>query len=98
MMNEPALEMPEEAPSAMGNEICVSLAALSQPDEQDQMEPPAVGDKVQANIEGTVSRVEGDNAYITLEAVNGQEVKGGEAAPDELGELQSMAQNMPEEL
>ncbi len=53
------------------NEVCLPLDSLSLPDDKEQMEAPAVGDMVQANVEGKVSRVEGSNAYVTMTAVNG---------------------------
>lgn len=35
---------------------------------------PAQGDKVSAQIDGTVTRVEGDNVYFTPETANGQPI------------------------
>jgi hypothetical protein len=79
------------------NELCVDLQALAMPDEGDQMQPPAVGDKVQANVEGTVSRITGDKAYVTMSAVNGQKVAEAAPAPgDEEANLQQMAASQPD--
>jgi hypothetical protein len=93
-------ESPEMEGSPSGaNDITVSLDALSQPNEGDQLETPAVGDKIQASIEGTVKAIEGGNAVVTLTAVNGQPVAPEAAEPTDAGqlqELQSMAQSMPE--
>lgn len=91
-----------EAPMAPG-ELCVPLAALAQPDEQEQMQPPAPGDKATAQIDYTVTRVEGDNAYITLDGVNGQPINNGspsdQAAPGtgpaDLAQLKQQAAAMP---
>lgn len=112
-MNNPAMNPAEEADESappmendetdiMGgaNEVCVDTAALAMPDEGDNMTPPAVGDKVQMNIEGEVSRMEGNKAYVTMTAVNGQEVKAEQApASDDqqFSELQGMAGKMPPE-
>jgi len=88
----------DDMPGAM-NELCVPLSDLAQPDEQDAMEPPAVGDKVQANIEVTVKRIEGDKAYLSLDAINGNKLetpKGPPSDADQFGDLQDMASNMPE--
>lgn len=65
-------------------EDCVSLSSLAMPDGEagDQMANPEVGDKVNYQIEGTVTRIEGDNAYVKRESVNGKPV-GGEAAEEE---------------
>jgi len=94
---------PEPDADEMGgmsdNEICVDLQALAMPDEKDQMQPPAVGDKVQANVEGTVSRIEGDKAYVTMEAVNGQKVAENTTTPtdgEEEANLQQMAASQPD--
>lgn len=81
------------------NEICVDLQSLSMPDEDDQMQAPAVGDMVQANIEGTVSRIEGDKAYVMMSAVNGQKVKEQGPAPTDMDEestLRQMAAAQPD--
>lgn len=80
-------------------EMCVSTDALAMPDEQEQMEPPAVGDTVSFTVEGKVSRVEGGNSYVTPEMVNGKPVaaEAGEAAPpDDMGGLTEMAGQMDE--
>lgn len=87
----------------MTNEDCVSLSALAVPGEDEQMESPAVGDKVQYTTEGTITRVEGDQAYVKREAVNGEPVK--DVAPQEpampaeesdMNDLRSMAEKEPE--
>lgn len=91
----------EPTESPMGPEDCVSLSALAMPGDDEQMAAPELGDKVQYTVEGTISRIEGDNAYITREAVNGEPVKGAAPmapeAPDEMGELRGMAEGMKEE-
>lgn len=55
-------------------EDCVPISALSQPGEDDQMNPPAQGDLVQYQKEGTVTRIEGENAYVKVNSVNGKPV------------------------
>jgi hypothetical protein len=66
---------------------CVPLDALAMPDEQEQMNPPAVGDSVSYQVEGKVVRIDGKNAYVEPTAINGQPVADDEAAeapePDE---------------
>lgn len=80
-------------------EDAVPLDALSQPDEQEAMTPPAVGDKVSYSKEGTVSRIDGNKAFVTVTHVNGQEVKpdAPEAMPDALAGLESEAKAMDEQ-
>lgn len=103
-VDDPIMPTPEPDGDEMGSngEICVPLQALAMPDQQDQMEAPVMGDKVQANIEGTVTRIEGENAYLKLDAVNGQKLDKEQTpsdtdAPDAgMAQLQGMAANMPE--
>jgi hypothetical protein len=45
------------------------------PDEQEQMAAPEPGDAVTLQVEGKVSRIEGEMAYVTPTMVNGLEVK-----------------------
>ncbi len=65
---------PRAGGDSMGNEDCVPLSALGMPDETEQMQSPEEGDPVQYTVEGTISRIEGDNAYVTRTAINGQPV------------------------
>lgn len=76
---------PGPEPDSDDREQCVPVAALAMPDDQEQMAPPEVGDKVSYQVEGTVTRVEGDEAYVQPESINGQEVgpKEAEPTPDE---------------
>ena len=58
-------------------EDCVSLKSLAMPDPDsgDQMANPEVGDRVNYQVEGTVTRIEGDNAYVKRETINGEPVE-----------------------
>ncbi len=82
------------------NEIAVPIAALSEPDEQEQMTPPTVGDKGSSQIDYTVTRVEGETAYCTIDAINGTAIGKAQAkAPtdaDQFAELEGMARSMPQ--
>lgn len=66
------------APETDASEDCVSLKSLAMPDADngDQMANPEVGDKVQYQVEGTVTRIEGENAYVKRDSVNGEPVEG----------------------
>lgn len=91
---------PDADDAGMAGEVRVPLDSLSEPDEKDEMTPPGEGDKGQANIEYTVNRVEGVDAYIRLDAVNGNKLDQG-AAPGsgddaEMAQLQGMAGQQPE--
>lgn len=78
-------------------EDCVPLTSLAMPDESEQMQQPAVGDNVQYNVEGEISRIEGDNAYVKKTAVNGHTIEASKETPmDEMSELEGMARTMPE--
>jgi hypothetical protein len=75
--------------SMSDSEVCVPLSALAMPDGEngDQMANPEVGDKVTFTVDGAVTRIEGDNAYVEPEAVNGQPVEG--EAGEEQGDDQA---------
>lgn len=98
-MDNPAEEAAESS-SMDHSEDCVSLESLAMPDESEQMENPGVGDKVQYTVEGTITRIEGDNAYVKKSAVNGQKVEDAKPAkpeaPDEMASLESEARSMSE--
>lgn len=97
-MDNPAEESSE--PSMDHSEDCVSLDALAMPDENEQMENPGVGDKVQYTVEGTITRIEGDNAYVKKSAVNGQKVEDTEPSKpeptDDMAALENEAKGMSE--
>lgn len=99
MTDTPAEEGAESSPMA-SMEDCVPLDALAMPDETEQMETPAVGDKTQYTVEGTITRIEGSNAYVKKSAVNGQKVEDAKPAkpeaPDEMASLESEARSMSE--
>lgn len=60
------------AVNSKGSEWCVPLSALQMPGEDEHMNTPGVGDKVTFQAEGTVSRIEGDEAYVKPESANGK--------------------------
>jgi hypothetical protein len=92
---------PAAAPEMKSNEICVPTSALAMPDEGEQLTNPEEGDIVTLQVEGKVSRVEGDKAYVTPSSVNGQDVGAEEDEPrspeeqdmTDYGELEGMARN-----
>lgn len=85
------------------SEVCIPLKALAQPDDQDQVQTPAVGDSVNFSTDGTITRIDGDNAYVKASAVNGVPLDDGSdevqnpdsQTPDSEGtDLQGIAQQM----
>jgi hypothetical protein len=105
-LNEAAeSEAPESAGAMAAGELCVPASALAMPDEQEQMTNPEPGDVVDLQVQAKVSRIEGENAYIVPESINGQKLPeaGAEAeapGPEEqdaaqFGELQDMARQQP---
>jgi hypothetical protein len=68
--------IPKDASEMGASEDCISLDSLAMPDAEngDQMANPEVGDRVQYQVEGTVTRIEGKNAYVKRESVNGEPV------------------------
>lgn len=67
------LGAPEDMDSG---EDCVPLKSLAMPDAEngDQMANPEVGDRVGYQVEGTVTRIEGEDAYVKRESINGEPV------------------------
>jgi len=80
---------------AGGMEICVPLDSLKTPNENDQLETPEVGDQPVLTVEGTITRIEGNNAYIKPSAVNGQKIEQKETPMDEESQLRDMAAQQP---
>ena len=69
----------------------VPLAALATPDEGDQMANPEVGDMVSYQVEGKIARIDGDDAFVTAEKVNGEpldEAPGEQKTEDQAGNEQ----------
>lgn len=88
LMNIPP-EMPESAPTPEmtemeggESEICVPLSTLSLQDESGEV-PPDVGQAISGNIDGVVSRIEGDMVYITPTKFNGEDLPQKSATPQE---------------
>lgn len=72
--------IPDEAAGGMG-EVCVPLASLAQPDDQEQLQTPAAGDVVSVQVDATLTRIEGENAYLKPTAVNGKPLEAEAAVP-----------------
>ncbi len=79
-----------DSTSGGAQEICAPLDAFSIGGT-----PPAEGDAVEFKVKGTVTRVNGDNAYVEPEEVNGQPVMN-EGNDNEMSEdqLRQNANNM----
>ena len=86
-LSAPAMAMPS------ANEQRVPVAALQQPDDQEALVTPEVGDVVSYTVEGRVSRIEGETAFVTVESANGKPIQTAEPAgaiPPELGGLEAL--------
>ena len=67
--------MAQDAPkTSEGMEVPVPLEALAMPGEDEKLENPAVGDPVQLQAEGKVTRIEGETAFVSIKSVNGKPV------------------------
>jgi hypothetical protein len=67
--------MPASAPEASeGMEVPVPLDALAMPGEDEKMNSPSIGDPVQLQAEGKVTRIEGEMAFVSIKSVNGKPV------------------------
>jgi hypothetical protein len=78
--------------------LTIPLSFLAQPDNQDQMQTPAKGDSGTMQVDYTITDVQGDQAIVTPNAVNGNDLAAEEAgeSPDDADEqegsdLRSMA-------
>ena len=56
----------------MKSEMCVPASALAAGDDGQDMSTPGVGDEVDFSGKGKVTRVEGDNVYLTPTEINGE--------------------------
>ena len=78
----------------MNTELCVKAGSLAMDAEDGGPgATPAVGDSVEFTATGKVSRVEGDNAYVSVESVNGEPVA---SMPDK--GMEETAEDSPEKL
>lgn len=76
---DPARPTPDGDPNALSdaaNTDTVPLNLLSMPDDQEQMQPPGVGDVVNYQVTGKVVAIEGDMAKVERQSINGQELPG----------------------
>ena len=83
--------LPHGRGSVSTNMDMVPLNLLSMPDDQDQMQPPEVGDVVNYQVTGKVVAIEGGNATIQRQSINGQDLPDGE--PDETNSDNDNPQN-----
>jgi len=111
MMPKTDTTMPNAEPTmpkaASGMEMCVPLSSLAMPGEDEKMNTPDVGDPIQLQVEGTLTRIEGENAYVSPKSVNGKPVSeegakvtntpdSDENGDNEFAQLQSEAAQQPQ--
>jgi hypothetical protein len=65
--------------SQASNTDTVPLSMLSMPDDQEQMQPPEVGDVVNYQVTGKVVAIEGACATIQRQSINGQDLPGADS-------------------
>lgn len=79
-------------------EIPVPLSSLAQPDDKEMMQTPQAGDSVDFQVTATISRIDGEMAYVIPQAVNGQPLDEQGEVPDadqsEGDDLRQQAQSM----
>ena len=82
------------------NNLCVPAGAL-----QVEGTNPEIGDIVDVSISGKVTKIDGDNIYITPETANGEEIKPVKSEPskpkrktaaDEENEMRQLAKESDE--
>lgn len=86
-------EMPEAGADKPRLQQCVPVAAVSVPDEGEQMAAPEPGDTVRYEVEGKVDHVAGGHVYVDPATINGQPMteKSAEPVADELAAMQADA-------
>jgi hypothetical protein len=94
-MSEGSALPPEMPPDLMAmpsaHEQRVPVAALQQPDDQEQLVTPEVGDMVSYTVEGRVTRLDGETAVVTVESANGKPIqREAPAAMPEAGGLEAL--------
>ena len=62
------------AESQANNVDTVPLDTLAMPDDQEQMQPPEVGDVVNYQVTGKVVAIEGNMAKVERQSINGQDL------------------------
>jgi hypothetical protein len=81
------MDHPSDATPEGGNgDVAVAIDTLN----ADDGTSPAVGDDVDVQVQGKVSRIEGDCAYVTPETCNGKPPP--EMSGDNAGSLRDQAQ------
>ena len=81
----------------VGGEQCLPLSMLAQPDNEDQMQTPEVGDTGSMTVEYEVTRIEGDNAYIKPKSINGQPIPAEAEKPTPEDEDEAEGQSLRNE-
>lgn len=66
-----------------GMELCVPAKSVSLEDANQNLTAPEVGDVVNFTVTGKVTRIEGGNAYITPETINGEDMGQDDTATDD---------------
>lgn len=77
------------------SEFSLPVAALALPGEQGNNVTPAAGDEVDITGTATVSRIEGDTAFLTPTTINGEKVAA--AAPMKPESLDDEEEDMRED-
>lgn len=67
-----------DAMSSASNVDTVPLDMLAMPDDQEQLQPPEVGDEVNYQVTGKVVAIEGDQAKVQRTSINGQDIPGSD--------------------
>lgn len=99
MSSAPTSQTPEEPGDSQ--ELPVPLTALAQPDDQEAMQTPSVGDSVSFQVDATITRIEGDQAFVKPTAINGTPLDNTDKSPtpddqdaEEGSDLQAQASQM----
>lgn len=81
-----------EQPAGQASEQCVPLESLAMPGEDEKLNNPEVGDPVSYQVEGKVTRISGEMAYVAPATVNGKPVTPEAEATNDTSEDQDKAE------
>lgn len=94
MMNEMAPESGEMGMDKDISQVCVPVSALAIEGDEGSA-APVEGDSVDFNVSGSVDKIDGKNAYVTITKVNGNDLpdsseENSESAPEASAEGEAL--------
>lgn len=72
MAQKPPMEAPDAKKAPSGMTVMLPLVSLQMPGEDDKMQSPGVGDPVSVYAEGKIMSINGEQAQVQFDTVNGK--------------------------